>query len=96
MNDPVLNRTLFRHQAQIVHNQIPKFVEGGDAWYKMGAEFKAKQAAAQKYFKGHDKLKLLASALGPGKFFKGAKTAYQATKAARAASIASGKRGRAT
>jgi len=65
MNDPVLNRTLFRHQAQIIHKQIPKYAQGGDAWYKMGAEFKAKQAAAQKYFKGADKLRLLGSYLNP-------------------------------
>jgi len=98
MNDPVLNRTLFRHQAQIIHNKIPKYQTGGgpgNPWSLAGLKqsFASSQAGAQKYFQGHDKLKLLASALGPGKFFKGAKTAYQATKAARAASIASGKRG---
>ena len=65
MNDPVLNRKLFRHQAQIIHNQIPKFQEGGDAWYKMGAEFKAKQAAAQKYFKNTNKLRMLGSLINP-------------------------------
>ena len=40
MNDPVLNRKLFRHQAQIIHNKIPKLQEGGDAWYRSGAAFK--------------------------------------------------------
>ena len=29
MNDPVLNRKLFRHQAQIIHKQIPKYQYGG-------------------------------------------------------------------
>ena len=29
MNDPVLNRKLFRHQAQIIHNKIPKYQYGG-------------------------------------------------------------------
>ena len=33
MNDPVLNRTLFRHQAQIIHNKIPKLQQGGAPWY---------------------------------------------------------------
>ena len=79
MNDPVLNRKLFRHQAQIIHNQIPKFQEGGDAWYKLGKQFTEKQAAAQKYFKGADKLKLLTAALSPGKKFKMAGQAAKAT-----------------
>jgi len=65
MNDPVLNRTLFRHQAQIIHNKIPRYVEGGDTWQKLGSQFKAKQAAAQKYFKGADKLRLLGSLFNP-------------------------------
>ena len=42
MNDPVLNRKLFRHKAQIIHNQIPKLQQGGDAWYRAGAGFKSK------------------------------------------------------
>ena len=29
MNDPVLNRKMFRHAAQIKHNQIPKLQQGG-------------------------------------------------------------------
>ena len=29
MNDPVLNRKMFRHAAQIKHNQIPKYQIGG-------------------------------------------------------------------
>ena len=33
MNDPVLNRKLFRHQAQIIHKQIPKLQQGGAPWY---------------------------------------------------------------
>ena len=28
MNDPVLNRKMFRHAAQIKHNQIPKYQIG--------------------------------------------------------------------
>ena len=33
MNDPVLNRKLFRHKAQIIHKQIPKLQQGGAPWY---------------------------------------------------------------
>ena len=33
MNDPVLNRKLFRHQAQIIHKQVPKLQQGGAPWY---------------------------------------------------------------
>ena len=28
MNDPVLNRKMFRHAAQIKHNRIPKYQTG--------------------------------------------------------------------
>ena len=99
MNDPVLNRKLFRHQAQIIHNKIPKYQYGGgipaDPWSLKGLSqsFASQQAAAQAYFKNANKFKLLATALGPGKFGKGIKHAYGTYKAARAASKASGKRG---
>ncbi len=90
---------MFRHQAQIIHNKIPKYQYGGgipaDPWSLKGLSqsFASQQAAAQAYFKNANKFKLLATALGPGKFGKGIKHAYGTYKAARAASKASGKRG---
>ena len=67
MNDPVLNRKLFRHQAQIIHNKIPKYQYGGgipaDPWSLKGLSqsFASQQAAAQAYFKNANKLKMLGS-----------------------------------
>ena len=58
MNDPVLNRKLFRHQAQIIHKQIPKYQYGGgipaNPWSLQGLSqsFASSQAAAQKHFQG--------------------------------------------
>ena len=40
MNDPVLNRKMFRHAAQIKHNQIPKLQQGGAPWYSTPAGLK--------------------------------------------------------
>ena len=40
MNDPVLNRKLFRHKAQIIHKQIPKLQQGGAPWYTSAAGVK--------------------------------------------------------
>ena len=40
MNDPVLNRKLFRHQAQIIHKQIPKLQQGGAPWYTTASGLK--------------------------------------------------------
>jgi|ETNvirnome_2_130_1030620.scaffolds.fasta_scaffold02791_2 hypothetical protein len=98
MNDPVLNRKLFRHKAQIIHNKIPKYQYGGPpqspftpTGFKQSLA--ARQAAAQAHFKNANKFKLLATALGPGKFGKGIKHAYGTYKAARAATKASGKGG---
>ena len=86
MNDPVLNRKLFRHQAQIIHNKIPKYQYGGgipaDPWSLKGLSqsFSSSQAAAQKHFQGANKLKLLTSILNPVKKVKwagkGVKAAY--------------------
>ena len=71
MNDPVLNRKLFRHQAQIIHNKIPKYQYGGgipaDPWSLKGLSqsFASQQAAAQAYFKNSNKLKMLGSFFNP-------------------------------
>ena len=71
MNDPVLNRKLFRHQAQIIHNKIPKYQYGGgipaDPWSLKGLSqsFASQQAAAQAYFKNANKLKMLGSIFNP-------------------------------
>ena len=66
MNDPVLNRKLFRHKAQIIHNKIPKYQYGGPpqspftpTGFKQSLA--ARQAAAQAYFKNANKLKMLQS-----------------------------------
>ena len=40
MNDPVLNRKLFRHKAQIIHKQIPKLQQGGAPWYTTASGLK--------------------------------------------------------
>ena len=90
MNDPVLNRTLFRHQAQIIHNKIPKYKIGGPPQSPFTATgFQQAASAIPK----RNFLKDLAWLASPGKYVKGAKYAYQTAKAARAASKASGKRG---
>ena len=56
MNDPVLNRKMFRHAAQIKHNRIPKYQTGTPPggvtppWYTTGAGLKgAWQAGPGKY-----------------------------------------------
>jgi len=70
MNDPVLNRKMFRHQAQIIHNKIPKYQYGGPpqspftpAGFKQSLA--SQQAAAQAYFKNANKLKMLGSIFNP-------------------------------
>jgi hypothetical protein len=70
MNDPVLNRKLFRHQAQIIHNKIPKYQYGGPpqspftpTGFKQSLA--SQQAAAQAYFKNANKLKMLGSIFNP-------------------------------
>ena len=83
MNDPVLNRKMFRHQAQIIHNKIPKYQYGGgipaDPWSLKGLSqsFASQQAAAQAHWKKHGARKLMAQAASPGKYLKGAKYAYK-------------------
>ena len=83
MNDPVLNRKLFRHQAQIIHNKIPKYQYGGGipanpwSWPGMKQSLASQQAAAQAYWKKHGARKLIAQAASPGKYLKGAKYAYK-------------------
>ena len=91
MNDPVLNRKLFRHQAQIIHNKIPKYQTGGPPQSPFTAT--GFQQAAGSAIPRRNILKDLAWLASPGKYIKGAKYAYQTAKAARAASKASGKRG---
>ena len=70
MNDPVLNRKLFRHQAQVIHNKIPKYQYGGPpqspftpTGFKQSLA--SRQAAAQAYFKNANKLKMLGSIFNP-------------------------------
>ena len=70
MNDPVLNRKMFRHQAQIIHNKIPKYQYGGPpqspftpTGFKQSLA--SRQAAAQAYFKNANKLKMLGSIFNP-------------------------------
>jgi len=103
MHDPVLNRKMFRHTAQIKHNRIPKYQTGtGPEGLRIpGASF-PKGTASNPY--KINPLKTAAWLMSPGKYFKGAqlglqalhkggKYAYGAYKASRAASKASGKRG---
>jgi len=91
MNDPVLNRKLFRHQAQIIHNKIPKYQFGGPPQSPFTAT--GFQQAAGSAIPRRNILKDLAWLASPGKYVKGAKHAYGTYKAARAASQASGKGG---
>jgi len=91
MNDPVLNRKLFRHQAQIIHNKIPKYQYGGPPQSPFTAT--GFQQAAGSAIPRRNILKDLAWLASPGKYVKGAKHAYGTYKAARAASQASGKGG---
>ena len=89
MNDPVLNRKLFRHKAQIIHNKIPKYQTGGppqSPFTAGGFQQATGSALARRSF-----LKDLGWLASPGKYFKGAKYAYQTYKTARAASKASSK-----
>ena len=91
MNDPVLNRKLFRHQAQIIHNKIPKYQTGGPPQSPFTAT--GFQQAAGSVIPRRNFLKDLAWLASPGKYVKGAKYAYQTYKTARAASKASPKAG---
>ena len=83
MNDPVLNRKLFRHQAQIIHNKIPKYQTGGPPQSPFTAT--GFQQAAGSAIPRRNFLKDLAWLASPGKYVKGAKYAYGTYKAARAA-----------
>ena len=97
MNDPVLNRKLFRHKAQIIHNKIPKYQYGGPPQSPFtpvgfGQSLKTVQAANPGML-NPAMLKMLLP-FGKGKKIKqGAKYAYETYKKARAASQASGKGG---
>ena len=72
MNDPVLNRKLFRHQAQIIHNKIPKYQTGGGPQSPFTATgFQQAASAIPK----RDFLKDLRWLISPGKYAKGAKYA---------------------
>ena len=104
MNDPVLNRKMFRHAAQIKHNQIPKYQTGTppEGLRIPGASF-AKGTASNPY-----KINPLKAAwwlASPGKYLKagqvgiqslvkGGKYAYGTYKAARAATKAAEKAGK--
>ena len=92
MNDPVLNRKMFRHAAQIKHNQIPKYQIGGgvpQSPFTMGGI----QQAASSAIPRRNFVKDLSWLVSPGKYIKGAKYAYQTFKGARAASKAAGTQG---
>ena len=91
MNDPVLNRKLFRHKAQIIHNKIPKYQYGGPPQSPFTPT--GFQQAVGSAIPRRNILKDLAWLASPGKYVKGAKYAYQTAKAARAATKASGKGG---
>ena len=89
MNDPVLNRKLFRHQAQIIHNKIPKYKLGGGPtgpFTPQGYRIPASVFTPQGF--GQATRNLAMTIVGPGKFVKGAKYAYGTYKAARAATKA--------
>ena len=79
MNDPVLNRKLFRHQAQIIHNQIPKYRQLEDhlkVHLLAHKDFnQATLAGAQKFNTPGSRsfLKDLRMLVGPGKFCKRSK-----------------------
>jgi len=85
MNDPVLNRKLFRHQAQIIHNKIPRYQYGGPPQSPFTATGFQQAASA---IPRRNILKDLAWLASPGKYAKGAKYAYGAYKTARAATKA--------
>ena len=98
MNDPVLNRKMFRHTAQIKHNQIGKYQTGGipQRPFTMGGM----QQAAGSAIPRRNFIKDLSWLVGPGKFKAGlgmikagGQHAYKTFKGARAARKASGKEG---
>ena len=73
MNDPVLNRKMFRHAAQIKHNQIPKYQIGTppggvpQSPFTMGGL----QQAAGSAIPRRNFVKDLSWLVGPGKFKAG-------------------------
>ena len=83
---------MFRHAAQIKHNQIPKYQIGGgvpQSPFTMGGI----QQAASSAIPRRNFVKDLSWLVSPGKYIKGAKYAYQTFKGARAASKAAGTQG---
>lgn len=79
MNDPVLNRKLFRHKAQIIHNKIPKYQYGGppQSPFTIKGFNQATLASAQNFNApgARSFLKDMRTIVGPGKFLKAAKYA---------------------
>jgi len=77
MNDPVLNRTLFRHQAQIIHNKIPRYQYGGPPQSPFTATgFQQAASAIPK----RDFLKDLRWLIGPGKYVKGGSSCFKSIR----------------
>ena len=86
MNDPVLNRKMFRHAAQIKHNRIPKYQTGTppEGLRIPGASFPKRNFMKDAmWLFGGGKIKT-----GIGMLTKGGKHAYQTYKASRAATKA--------
>ena len=86
MHDPVLNRKMFRHAAQIKHNRIPKYQTGtGPEGLRIpGASFPKRNFMKDAmWLFGGGKIKT-----GIGMLAKGGKYAYQTYKGARAATKA--------